>query len=117
MKNCDIQMSGHEKRYRSEEIAPPPVHLPNGGAFTAFVNLGGESVDNGPKSERLVVAQPPSFSSASATTTLPPSTLAPSEPEASPVEGDGEAAGKMEKLLAVAMERLKMMQHMGSEEQ
>ena len=57
-------------------------------------------MDNGPKSERLVVAQ-----------------VAPSEPEASPVEGDGEAAGKMEKLLAVAMERLKMMQHMGSEEQ
>ena len=75
-------------------------------------------MDNGPKSERLVVAQPPFFSSsASATTTLSPSTLAPSEPEASPVEGDGEAAGKMEKLLAVAMERLKMMQHMGSEEQ
>ena len=25
MKNFDIQMSGHEKRYRSEEIAPEPL--------------------------------------------------------------------------------------------
>ena len=98
----------------------PPVHLPNGGAFTAFVDLGGESVDNGSKSERLVVAQTPSFSSTLTTaTTTPPSTsfettMAPSAPEASPIS---EESGKMEKLVAMAMERLKMMQHMQKEEE
>ena len=79
----------------------PPVHLPNGGAFTAFVDLGGESVDNGSKSERLVVAQTPSFSSTltSAPTTPPTTsletTVAPSAPEASPISDE---SGKMEKL-------------------
>ena len=104
----------HPVIHSTHQVHIPPVHLPNGGAFTAFADLGGKSVDNGAKSERLVVAQTPSFSStfSTATTTSPGTTVAPSAPEASPIS---EESGKMEKLVAMAMERLKMMQHMDEE--
>ena len=92
----------------------PPVHLPNGGAFTAFVDLGGQGLDNSPKSERLVISQPsptpsspPSVGAATSTTT--------STPDANLVletSTDSGKSEKMEKLLAMAMQRLKMMEHM-----
>ena len=108
----------HPVIHSTHQVHIPPVHLPNGGAFTAFADLGGKSVDNGAKSERLVVAQTPSFSSTFSTatttppTTSPDTTVAPSAPEASPIS---EESGKMEKLVEMAMERLKMMQHMDEE--
>merc|ERR1712223_669270 len=92
----------------------PPVHLPNGGAFTAFVDLGGQGLDNSPKSERLVISQPsptpssPSSEGAATSTTT-------STPDANLVletSTDSGKSGKMEKLLAMAMQRLKMMEHM-----
>ena len=103
------------------QVHIPPVHLPNGGAFTAFADLGGKLVDNGSKSERLVVAQTPSFSSTFSTatttppTTSPDTTVAPSAPEAPEASPISEESGKMEKLVEMAMERLKMMQHMDEE--